>query len=129
MKNNTFSGNSAPIGGGIYLESTATLNLANTIVANTVGGSDCYNVGGDTIGTNTNNLIETNSAVGHKCGTPTVTGDPVLGPLALNGGTHPQLAAAGHFTRPERGRSYNLYDGAREQHIAEWRESSAGSGL
>jgi CSLREA domain-containing protein len=85
LKNNTFSGNSAgTLGGGIYND--GTLNLANTILADSLSGADCYNAAGDTIATNTQNLIETNSAAGHECGTPAVTGDPMLGPLTSNGG-------------------------------------------
>ena len=83
VTNSTFSGNSA-YGGGI--NNFASLYLKNTILANSTGGPDCNNDGGDAIAVNINNLIETNGPSGHKCGTPAVTSDPGLGALADNGG-------------------------------------------
>lgn len=85
VTNSTFSGNLASTDGGGILNS-GTLNLSNTILANSAGGGDCYNVSGDSIATNTANLIETNGPGGHMCGTPSVTTDPNLGALANNGG-------------------------------------------
>jgi len=83
VSNSTFSGNSAAWGSGIYNQ--GTLNMMNTILANSGGSEDCYNIG--LISTNTNNLIETNGPGGNMCGAPTVTGDPMLGALANNGGS------------------------------------------
>ena len=81
VTSSTFSGNSAVSGGGIWND--GTLNLVNTILANSTAGGDCVNNG--TMGTDVNNLIETNTV----CGTPVSTADPLLGPLQDNGGpTH-----------------------------------------
>jgi len=76
MKNSTLSGNNAAVAGGLF--NTGELNYANTIIASGSGGY-CYNDGG-TIGTNTHNLVQDGS-----CGA-SMTGDPLLGPLADNGG-------------------------------------------
>jgi CSLREA domain-containing protein len=78
LTNCTLSDNSAVEGGGIYNDSgPATLN--NTIVANSRAGGDIFNSG--TI-SGSHNLIEDGSG-----GLPdTITGDPMLGPLADNGG-------------------------------------------
>ena len=91
--NSTFSGNSAAsVGGGIFNQNSATLNLTNTILANSTSGVDCYNQPGDTIDTNSNNLIETNGPSGHMCGSPAVTADPKLDNLADNGGPTQTMA-------------------------------------
>ncbi|MFN6051498.1 MAG: choice-of-anchor Q domain-containing protein, partial [Planctomycetia bacterium] len=79
VTNSTVSGNSANQGGGIA--NTGTLNIANTIIANSTSGGDYLSSGG-TIGTNTNNLVEDGSLPG----TSEITGDPLLGPLQNNGG-------------------------------------------
>jgi hypothetical protein len=81
LTNSTLSGNSAIDGGGIY--NYDTLNYANTIIANSTSGSDCYN--NATIGTNANNLVEDGSC--SSGGINFKTGDPNLGPLANNGGS------------------------------------------
>ncbi len=60
---------------GIGFTNSGTATLINTIIANSSGGSDC--AGGATL---TNTLIEDGS-----CGA-TLTGDPLLGALADNGG-------------------------------------------
>ncbi|MBK9923775.1 MAG: sortase [Anaerolineales bacterium] len=87
VTNSTISGNSANIGGGI--NNFGMLNFANTIIANSTSGGDCANA--NTIGTDTNNLVEDNSC------SPLLSGDPNLGPLANNGGptqTHALLASS-----------------------------------
>ncbi len=99
--NSTFSGNSATDGGGIFssgtltlsnctlsdnsasgtggaLNNTGTLHVQNTILANSVSGGDCTDTG--TFVTNANNLIEDNTC------SPALSGDPMLSPLADNGG-------------------------------------------
>ncbi len=99
--NSTFSGNSATDGGGIFSSGTLTLNnctlsdntasgsggalnntgmlhMQNTVLANSAGGGDCAN--GGTFVSNTSNLIEDNTC------SPALSGDPMLGPLADNGG-------------------------------------------
>jgi hypothetical protein len=78
--NNTFSGNSATLGGGVYNGNSGTLNLSNTIIANSISSGDCYNSGN--ISNDINNMIEINN----NCGTPASTADPMLGPLTNNGG-------------------------------------------
>jgi CSLREA domain-containing protein len=64
---------------------TAELHLANTIIANTTGGAeDCKNHNYGVIETNVNNLIQNTTTCN-----PEYTGDPLLSPLADNGGpTH-----------------------------------------
>jgi len=76
VTNSTFSGNSATTGGGIF--NFGTLNIANTIIANSTNGGDYAGTG--TIGTNTNNLVEDGSLSG------AIAADPLLGPLQNNGG-------------------------------------------
>ena len=103
--NSTVSGNQADLGGGIYTNGNLTLKnvtvnanratgsgggllvlsssaaevvVQNTLVANSVAGTDC--VASLSFDTNMNNLIEDGSC------SPTVTGDPQLGPLDYNGG-------------------------------------------
>jgi len=82
IRNSTLSGNSASSqGGGIYnvggqLESV--LNYQNTLIVNSLSGGDCYS--GWTIVTNINNLVEDGTCLAE------LSGDPLLGPLADNGG-------------------------------------------
>jgi predicted outer membrane repeat protein len=82
VSNSTFSGNSATtLGGGIHIENT-TLTLANTIVAMSPSGGNC--AGGIINGGN-------NLDSGSTCGWSTQfqsmsTTDPLMGPLADNGG-------------------------------------------
>lgn len=78
--NSTLSGNTAASGGGVYNDTYSTMNLGNTIIANSIGGGDCANNILGTIGNNTANLIEDNSC------SPTVSGDPKLNALADYGG-------------------------------------------
>lgn len=84
IRNSTFSGNSAVTGGGI--RNVATLNLSNTIVANSPSGGDCSD--GGTISTNIRNLIEDGSC------SPFLSGDPQLAALAYNGGSTQTFALA-----------------------------------
>jgi CSLREA domain-containing protein len=80
VRNSTLSGNSAASsGGGIF---TGVLNYANTIVANSTGG-DCVTI---FVGTNIENLVEDGSCAA------ALTGDPMLGPLADNGGPTKTMA-------------------------------------
>ena len=88
LRNSTFNGNvtisyPAPQGGGIF--SGGTLNISNTIIANSTGG-DC--VAGSISG-NVNNLVKDGSC------NPAISGNPLLGPLQDNGGptwTHALLS-------------------------------------
>ncbi len=109
LKNNTFFGNTAARGGGIYGEfgyltlendtlsnNTASQNggalymlsadlyMKNTILANSISPTDCY---GATVYENIHNLIETNALSPYNCDVPFLTGDPKLGALANNGGS------------------------------------------
>lgn len=88
VTNSTLSGNSANGGfGGGGILNNAVLNYANTIIANSPAGADCI---GGIIGTNINNLVEDGS-----CSTGGVnfqTGDPLLDPLADNGGSTETMA-------------------------------------
>jgi hypothetical protein len=89
ITNSTLSDNSAPSsnGGGIFNQSSAIMNIANTIIANSTTGGDY--AGSGTIGTNLNNLVEDGSLT-NASSTPTgsgnISGDPLLGPLQINGG-------------------------------------------
>ena len=80
VTNSTLSGNTAFNGGGIF--NAGTLNIANTIIANSTSGGDFV---GTAPNTNTNNLVET---LGTVIGTftPAYSADPILGPLQNNGG-------------------------------------------
>lgn len=77
--NSAFSANSAPAnsGGAVYNKLGATLNYANTILANSSGG-DCFNAG--SISTNSHNLVEDASC------SAGLNSDPLLDALADNGG-------------------------------------------
>lgn len=86
LVNCTISGNrAAREGGGVWVR--GTLDYENTIIANNTGqGGNCV-IGGPgdyrgkgTIGTNSNNLV------GDDTCSPDYSGDPMLGPLADNGG-------------------------------------------
>ena len=79
----TFSGNIAISGGAIYNDG-GTLNLASSILANSPSGGNCYSLGG-TITSQGSNLSDATTC------NPIAAGDqedidPLLGPLADNGG-------------------------------------------
>jgi predicted outer membrane repeat protein len=77
VTNSTLTGNGATLaGGGIW--NGATLHLHNTIIAGSAQGGDC--AGSAPLATNLNNLIQDGAC------TPALQGDPLLGPLAQNGG-------------------------------------------
>ncbi|CAG0988016.1 hypothetical protein PLCT2_02302 [Planctomycetaceae bacterium] len=95
MQNSTLSGNSAGTsGGGIF--NVSTLQLYNTLIANTPTGGDCHNAGG-TIATNDHNLLQS-TLITATCGLTNGAGgsligvDPLLGPLANNGGETPTFS-------------------------------------
>ena len=91
VTNSTISGNSATqLGGGITNLGTAILN--NTIVANSISGGDIFT---NATLTGSYSLIEDGS--GGPGLLNTISGDPLLGPLADNGGatlTHALLAGS-----------------------------------
>jgi CSLREA domain-containing protein len=82
IRNTTFSGNSADFWGGGIVTSGGTINLRNTILANNSPG----NCGGSI--TNSGNNIDSGAACtwGSASGSLSNT-DPLLGPLADNGGS------------------------------------------
>jgi predicted outer membrane repeat protein len=80
VKNSTFSGNSASGNGADIANKGGILDVSNSILANSAGGANCYSTKGNA---GAYNLIENNSG----CGTPLLTSDPSLGPLAYNGGS------------------------------------------
>jgi CSLREA domain-containing protein len=83
--NSTFSANGATTsGGGVYNQASSSMNLGNTILANSTSGGDCANTG--TIGSNTNNLIRDGSC------SPLIAEDPKLDVLADNGGSTQTMA-------------------------------------
>ncbi|MDM8565039.1 choice-of-anchor Q domain-containing protein [Candidatus Halobeggiatoa sp. HSG11] len=85
VNNSTFSNNSAAAGDpGAGIVNYGTLNLKNTIIANSTSGGDCKNYG--TIATNTNNIIMDGSC------SSTFSGDPLLSSLADNGGDTQTMA-------------------------------------
>ncbi len=88
--NVTLSENSADpgYGGGLFNTGKGTLNYTNSILANSLSGSDCRNEG--TIAIRVENLVESG-----VCGQD-IMADPVLGPLQDNGGpTWTQALLAG----------------------------------
>ena len=119
VSNSTLSGNSARYGGGIFSSGTVTitnstisgntgtgtrggginnftggtLNIANTIIANSISGGDF--AGGGIIVTNTNNLVKDgtlNNTTGNSSGSGDISGDPHLGLLQDNGGPTKTMA-------------------------------------
>ncbi len=84
VTNSTFSANSVTeatgCGAGIC-NMTGTLNLKNTILANSTAGLDCESYFAAFTGIN--NLIESH----YECGTPISSANTQLGSLANNGGT------------------------------------------
>lgn len=76
VDHSTLADNGAIGGGGI--ENQATLHLRNTIVAGSRQGGDCHNTGA--LAANIKNLVEDGSC------SPALQGNPLLGPLAQNGG-------------------------------------------
>ncbi len=84
----TLSGNSAGSGGGVSNELYGILNLQNTIVANSTSGGDCVNSTTGTVNGSGINLIEDGS-----CSVAgALSGDPMLGVLADNGGPTQTMA-------------------------------------
>jgi CSLREA domain-containing protein len=80
VTHSTFSGNSALLGGGaLYQDNGATI-VRNSILANSPVGGDCLIGPVGTVVNDGGNLMEDGS-----CGFP-AGGDPLLGPLADNGG-------------------------------------------
>ena len=106
ISNSTFSGNSAPLGGGgvfasastTISDSTFSLNsatgggggmyvgnakISNSIIANSVSGGDCFGTGALTSG---GNNISGDATCNFVAAGDMMNTDPLLGPLANNGG-------------------------------------------
>jgi hypothetical protein len=92
VTNSTFSNNSAVLGGGI--SNLGYLRYANTILANSTSGDDCYSpsAAGARVDLNLHNIVESNAALSNQCGTPLIAADPKLAPLNANGGSTQTLA-------------------------------------
>ncbi len=81
--NSTFSGNSAPQGGGVATwedggaHPAPSTTIRNTIIANSVTGGDCFRSSSVTL-TGDHNIIETTSTC---TSIATITSDPILGSL------------------------------------------------
>ena len=84
ITNSTFSDNSASNGGAIRNSLGGVLSLRSSILANSIGSVDCINTSEmESI----HNLIETTGPdLETSCGVPYLSSDPMLGPLADNGG-------------------------------------------
>jgi len=77
----TISGNSSTgSGASIAAEERGAINITNSIIANTIGGSDCFNRVDSQINIDSSSIIEDGS-----CQTLARAIDPVLLPLADNG--------------------------------------------
>jgi CSLREA domain-containing protein len=116
VSNSTFSGNTAPKGGAVYLDTNGSVNfISATLSGNSAidGGSGIYAVAGSTL--NIHNSILANSIAGNACGgsalafieysliddgscgttngvNGNLTGDPQLSALADNGGPTQTMA-------------------------------------
>ena len=80
LTNSTLSGNSADFGGGVYNDNFGTATITNSLIASSVSGGDMDGLGSFS---GSFNLVEDGSGSGLG---GTITGDPLLGPLADNGG-------------------------------------------
>ncbi len=85
LYNSTLSGNTGNTGaGGGIRQWDGTLRLYNTILANSAAGGDCRVNNNSVIAANVHNLIEDGSCSAGGVGF--LSADPLLGPLADNGG-------------------------------------------
>ena len=93
LYNCTFSGNSASASGG-GISNLGAITISNSIVANSLGGPDCFN---DPAAVALN-LVGNNWFEDGTCSSSAPKGDPRLGPLTNNGGltqTHALLDNSG----------------------------------
>ena len=88
INNVTFAGNSASNGGGIFFWS-GTMSVGNTIVANSLGGGNCSGV--QPISSLGNNL-SSDGTCNFSASGDLLNTNPLLGPLADNGGPTQTLA-------------------------------------
>ena len=105
LVNSTLADNTATAGGALFVlgdgtsgDGTATLQLTNTILAGTAASATDFqsatSSGGSVVATGSNDLIQNNPASGgFPLSSTLITGqDPMLGPLAQNGGPTPTMA-------------------------------------
>ncbi len=87
LVNSTLSNNYSitGTGEGLYATGAGTATLKNTIIANSFNGGDCAQ-SGSTVNA-TYSLIESGLGCVNGTNTNNLTGDPLLGPLAANGGS------------------------------------------
>ncbi|GHA20591.1 hypothetical protein GCM10008090_33120 [Arenicella chitinivorans] len=98
--NSTLSGNSASNspgggGGGLHARERASFNISNSIIANSTGGA-CLNRGTGTIAIATDSIVDDSSCRG------ATVADPLLEPLADNGGptlTHALMSGSPAINR------------------------------
>jgi len=83
ITNSTISGNHATTGGGVFIMGSVTATITNSIVANNLSGGDC---GGGPPFTSGGNNISSDATCSFVAMTDQVSTDPLLGPLANNGG-------------------------------------------
>ena len=90
IRNNTFSNNRAPQkGASLYIGYNADVNLVNNIFEQNLDTAGCYRyISGNNSLTGNNNLVDDGSPA---C-MPSIIADPLLGPLADNGGTTQSMA-------------------------------------
>jgi len=101
ISNSTLTGNSTATGeGGAIILYNDTLNLASTIIANNTdknGANEIFDLGSSTVNA-TNSLIQVTSGFTFGTNTANITAqNPLLGPLANNGGptqTHALLSGS-----------------------------------
>lgn len=100
LQSTTIASNSAPAGSGVYGFLFGSIDISNSILANSTGvGADCDLGGGASVTDGGYNLVETpGTCAASLIGTGDIFGqDPLLGPLADNGGstqTHALLAGS-----------------------------------
>lgn len=92
VNNSTFSDNAAVSGGAIRTGLGGRLWLRNSILANSFGGVDCIQSDSAPPVENINNLIETTGTGLESCGVSLLSTDPMLAPLANNGGVTETMA-------------------------------------
>lgn len=90
LGNNTFVGNGANGSGGAIAVANNTLTSGNNIFADSTAGGDCALLGGTF--TAVGNNIDTDGSCLTAAGWNVVTTDPLLAPLADNGGSSPTFA-------------------------------------
>lgn len=90
ITNSTFADNSSAEG-AITAVGTTQLTLTNTIVSNTIGQANCHAVGGASIVDGGNNL-QFGGTIAQSCGLSIPQVDPMLAPLANNGGFSQTMA-------------------------------------